>query len=242
MGSAFRSQGKALSQSKGLLISTLRYRYHTYEVGEYDIHIRSLKNRQQFLDEGDAARVLGINSTLWSFFGVIWDSSQILAHHMCAFQIEGKKILEIGCGLGLTSLLLSQRMANITCTDYHPEAEKFLQTNIALNTGRAIPFFRADWAKESTHDETFDLILGSDLLYESGHHLVLPAFIERHAKDTCDVILVDSNRGYLKQFTAGMKALSFSCTKTKPVDQSFLLTPFRGSINPYKRDANLVLA
>ena len=37
-----------------------------------------------------------------------------------------KRILEVGCGIGLSSLILNRLNADITATDYHPEAEKFL--------------------------------------------------------------------------------------------------------------------
>ncbi len=52
---------------------------------------------------------------------------------MCEFPIAGKRILEVGCGIGLCSLVLQQRGADITASDYHPVAEKFLRHNTDLN-------------------------------------------------------------------------------------------------------------
>lgn len=154
---------------------------------------------------------------------------------MCDFDIEGKKTLEVGCGLGLTSLMLSQRSADITCTDYHPEAQNFLEVNTSLNDSREIPFFLADWAKASKHEEKFDLIIGSDLLYEDEHYLLLSEFIERFANTQCEVIIVDPGRCHLNRFTARMKELSYSFCQEKPGNQDYLSSPFKGTINRYSR-------
>lgn len=152
---------------------------------------------------------------------------------MYDFQIEGKKVLEVGCGLGLVSLVLNQRMANITCTDYHPEAEKYLQLNTKLNSERIIPFFLADWKNKNDDREKFDLILGSDLLYEASHSTILSEFLERHATENCEIIIVDPGRKHINQFTSKMKTLTYTYTQEKPRDQSYLDLPFKGSINRY---------
>jgi tRNA1(Val) A37 N6-methylase TrmN6 len=36
---------------------------------------------------------------------------------------EGKRILEIGCGIALSSILLNEKNADITVNDDHPEVE-----------------------------------------------------------------------------------------------------------------------
>jgi predicted nicotinamide N-methyase len=197
--------------------------------------VRSLRDKQQFQDDEDVAKGLGINSTLWPIFGVVWDSAQILAHYMCDFDIIGKKTLEVGCGLGLASLMLNQRHADITCTDYHPEVQAFLDVNTNLNTGRDIPFILADWAVRSHSIERFDLIIGSDLLYEESHALLLSEFLERFAKAKCEIIIVDPGRGRLNKFTHLMQSLSFSFSQKKPKEHCYLASPFKGTINIYKR-------
>jgi predicted nicotinamide N-methyase len=121
-------------------MSSLRISYQTVEFGEVDIHLRTLRDRQQYPDNDNTARELGISPASWSLFGVVWDSGEVLAHFMFDFRIKGKRILEVGCGIGLASLVLNHRLANITATDYHPEAEYFLQENVTLNKGNAIPF------------------------------------------------------------------------------------------------------
>jgi len=213
----------------------LRLKYQTIEFDEIDIHVRSLKNNLQFSDTDGKAEKLGISSASWPLFGVVWPSGEVLAHYMSDYNIEGKKILEIGCGIGLSSLILSQRNADITATDYHPEAEFFLAENINLNKGRKIPFFRTGWADEIVCKEKFDLIIGSDILYESEHALILPEFINRHAKESCEVIIVDPGRGNHSKFSKKMVALGFSHTQKKPAETDYLKKPFKGLILKYTR-------
>ena len=87
-------------------MSTLRYRYQTIEFGDIDIHLRTLRNRQEYSDDDGAAR-LGIHSSNWSLYGVVWATGEMLARLMLEHEIEGKRIPGAGCGIGLASLVLN---------------------------------------------------------------------------------------------------------------------------------------
>ncbi len=47
-----------------------------------------------------------------------------LALLMLDYDIKGKRILEMGCGIDLASLVLNSRRADITATDRHPQARR----------------------------------------------------------------------------------------------------------------------
>lgn len=190
-------------------MTPLRFRYQTIEIEDVDIHVRTLRNRQQYSDPDGIASKLGISSALWPLFGVVWDSSIVLAHLMFDHEIEGIRILEVGCGIGLASLVLNHRLANITSTDYHPEAEAFLQENTRINKGPEIPFIRTAWGDPNTCLGTFDLIIGSDLLYERDHAADLSKFIAQHSKTHCDVIIVDPGRGQSSFFSKKMNKFGY---------------------------------
>jgi ETFB lysine methyltransferase len=216
-------------------MSSLRFRYQTIEFGKTDIHLRSLRDKQEFSDTDGAAEKLGISSAQWSLFGVVWPSSEVLAHLMFDFDIKNKRILEVGCGIALTSLMLNQRKANITATDYHPEAEAFLLQNTKLNDDEIVPFVRTGWADDVTNLGQFDLILGSDLLYEDEHAELLSSFIHQHAKTKCEVIIVDPGRGRHAGFSKKMVNLGYSHDQSKPKDTDYLDKEFKGQILRYKR-------
>ena len=215
--------------------SPLRFRYQTYECGTHDIHLRTLRDNQQFSDPNKVAEALGISSASWPIFGILWPSGQVLAHFINGFDTAGMRILEVGCGIGLSSLLLNQRKADITATDYHPEAGIFLNINAGLNEGADIPFVRTGWADQDCGMGRFDLIIGSDLLYETEHVALLSDFIHRHAAPDCQVVLVDPGRGNHAKFSKRMVALGFDHQQHKPASTEYLEQVFKGQILQYQR-------
>ncbi|GAB1466085.1 MULTISPECIES: class I SAM-dependent methyltransferase [Aliarcobacter] len=215
----------------------LRYKYQTIEFGDNDIHLRTLKDKQQFSDKDKKAEDLGISSATWSLFGVVWPSSEVLANFIFDYDFKNKRILEVGCGIGLSSLILNRLNADITATDYHPEAEKFLDINTELNKDDEIPFVRTCWSNEYQEElGKFDLIIGSDLLYERDHAVLLSNFINAHANDKAMVILVNPNRGYQSKFTKQMETFGFSFSFIEPKNTDFLEEPYKGKIFKYSRE------
>ncbi|SHO52224.1 class I SAM-dependent methyltransferase [Desulfopila aestuarii] len=216
-------------------MAPLRFRYQTIEFGDTDIHLRTLRDNQQFSDNDDIAANLGICSAAWPMFGVVWVSGEVLAHLMSRFSIAGKRILEVGCGIGLASLVLNHRLADITATDHHPEAGAFLSENTKLNNGPAIPFVRTGWTDEESDLGEFDLIIGSDLLYEADHATLLATFINQHALPRCEVIIVDPGRGHSNRFGRQMVELGYEEGGGETVDVGLLSRPFQGRILQYSR-------
>ena len=220
------------------MITTMdvRLRYQTLEFGETDIHVCTLRDNQEFSDPQGIAADLGICSASWPLFGVLWPSSLVLAHHMLEFDITGKRILEVGCGMALSSLLLNHRQGDITATDYHPAVKYFLDKNAELNEDKPITFERLDWSQHTGTLGLFDTIIGSDLLYEDQHVAILAEFIGRHAKPTCEVIIVDPGRGRKNKIIAKMEALGFDSQQQKPIDTVYLDQPFKGHLLTFLRE------
>jgi predicted nicotinamide N-methyase len=217
-------------------MTSLRVRYQTIELGTTDIHLRTLRDNQEFSDDDGVAEALGISSATWPLFGIVWPSGEVLAHLMFDYEIAGKRVLEVGCGIALASLVLNHRHADITATDYHPEAGNFLQANCELNHDESIPFIRTGWGDEDSTLGKFDLIIGSDVLYESGHAEMLSGFINQHANAQCEVILVDPGRGHHARFSKHMVTLGFSHTQNRPENIEYLAKPLpRGQILRYQR-------
>ena len=220
-------------------MSSLRLSYQTLEFGDSDIHLRTLRDRQQYSDPELRAEKLGISSATWPLFGVVWPSSLVLAEIMMDYDIDGMRILEVGCGIGLASLVLNERLADITATDYHPEVEGFLQKNVELNNGRIIPFVRTGWGDAVSNLGEFDLIIGSDLLYERDHAGLLSEFIDQHSKPGCEVIIIDPARGHSGKFNKMMAVNGYDCTQKKVVDNECVSEAYRGNILHYVRSNRL---
>ena len=210
--------------------SSLRLRYQTIEVGDVDIHVRGLRDKQEFADDAGVAEALGISSASWSTFGVVWDSGRALARLMVDYELGGRRILEVGCGLGLASLVLGQRSADVTATDHHPETEGFLRANARLNGQEIVPYQRAGWSDGDDTLGTFDLIIGSDVLYEGEHVPLLAAFIDRHARPACEVLLIDPGRHHGGRFGAAMTDRGFAFTRSVAHAGDRAEAPFHGHV------------
>ncbi len=217
-------------------MTDVRFRYQSNDFGDYDIHYRSLKNRNQFEDIDGIAQALGISSASWPLFGMVWQSGEVLAQLMSSYALENRRILEIGCGVGLASLVLNKRMANISATDTHPLAHEYLNHNTLLNADREIPFFRTDWidSQDGSQGE-FDLVIGSDILYERPHNKQLSVFIEYYARATSEVIIVDGGRGYSNKFSKLMQANGFGVEILDAIVPFTNPDLFKGKILRYRR-------
>ncbi|MDC8829577.1 class I SAM-dependent methyltransferase [Alteromonas gilva] len=216
-------------------MTNLRLSYQTVEFGETDIHLCTLRNNQEFYDPDLIAEKLGISSATWPIFGIVWPSGIVLAHFMNQFNTRAKRILEVGCGMALSSLLLNKKQVDITATDYHPEVQGFLARNVALNGDTAIPFEQTDWASQNDTLGKFDIIIGSDLLYEDEHIELLGNFIENHANPACEVIIVDPGRGRKSKLSRFMENHGFTSSHSKPDNVDYLAVPFKGYILQFKR-------
>jgi len=134
----------------------------------------------------------------------------MLASKVSVLDLEGKRVLEIGCGLALSSIVLHQMGVDITASDYHPLAKEFLDDNVMSNDLFPIKYQTGNWETENPLLGEFDLIIGSDILYEPDHVGLVSNFIDTHSSLGVEVIIVDPNRGNQSNFTKKMIALGYT--------------------------------
>lgn len=254
--------------------------------GVANLHIRSLFDNQQYADPHGLAAKMGISAATWPLFGLLWPSGTEMATRMALRPVNlAERILEIGCGLGLASLVGHRRGADMTASDCHPLAAQFLAENLRLNgllpmkyrhglwgrvdavagagdgnetalalasatatataiavaaemamltaTANAWPRLSisarpvvpnlavAQTALAPSNDGSvavsgrFDLIMGSDILYERDDSGGLAHFIEEHAAASAEVWIVDPNRGNRPAFNRRMANLGFALTELR---------------------------
>ncbi|MDI1348891.1 methyltransferase domain-containing protein [Aquabacterium sp.] len=213
--------------------------------GAHGLRIQSLLDRQQFADPDGEAEAVGISSAMWPLFGLLWPSSQELASWMeRRATVPQERILEVGCGLALASLVMHRRGEDVTASDCHPLTSRFLSDNTALNDMAPLPYRHGNWADADDApvragrpvvEGRFDLIMGSDVLYErdeSGH---LSRFIARHAQPTAEVLIVDPNRGNRSGFNRRMAAEGFALEEVDLSHAREGVAPYRGRMLRYKR-------
>jgi predicted nicotinamide N-methyase len=207
----------------------------TVPLGGHDYRIRALSDRQQFADpHGDAERI-GISPALWGLFGQVWPAGRLLAETMCTFEVAGKRVLELGCGLGLSSLVLQRRKADITASDHHPLAELFLRRNATQNQLPFVTYRDLPWQIPDATLGRFDLIIGSDILYERGHAELLAEIVQRHAGEHTEILMTDPGRGNSARFSKAMALQGYGVVERLSRFDASDLPPFRGKLLSYRR-------
>lgn len=206
----------------------------TLRLGDQDFRIRSLIDVQQFADPDGIAERVGISSAQWSLFGHVWPSGRMLADAMAVHDVGGRRVLEVGCGLALASLVLRRRGIDVTASDYHPLAEVFLAYNAALNELPSVPYRTLEWSAPNTALGRFDLIIGSDVLYERGHVDQLVALLERHAAPGAELLIADPGRGNSAQLTRVLRTQGYALEETRRPLSAGEKAPFAGRLLLYR--------
>ncbi len=212
--------------------------------GVPNLVIRSLLDKQQFFDPEGAALALGISSAFWSLFGLLWPSGSKLAERLAIRPVSAhERILELGCGLALASLVGHRRGANITASDCHPLAGEFLKENLRLNNLGPMSYQHGQWGEHAAQHQDpivnskFDLIIGSDILYERDEQGDLAHYINDHMEDHAEVWVVDPNRGNRSHFHRNMAAQGFALSEeTLVMSATQTEAAYKGRMLTYLRD------
>ena len=199
-----------------------------------DLQLRALLDRQQYHDPDGIAQAEGISSATWPIFGMLWPSGQVLAHAMQTYAIEGKSILELGCGLALASLVVHRRGGDITASDCHPLTAEFLLENLKLNQLPPMKYQTGNWSRANPLLARFDLIIGSDVLYDREQPDILSQFIEQHANPNAEVLIVDPDRGNRASFNRKMALLGYAHSQER-VEKLPDGTAYKGRLHTYRR-------
>lgn len=107
------------------------------------------------------------------YWSLLWPSGIALAEALVAApaQVRGARVLELGCGLGLTASAAQRAGAQVWAVDIFAEALLFCRYNTLRNTGaEAVPLM-LDWRTPEGRAACvaagkFDVVLGADVLYE----------------------------------------------------------------------------
>ncbi|GFE55181.1 ankyrin repeat containing protein [Babesia ovis] len=174
---------------------------HSFRFGKmlHDVRARELEiKHDEVLNEK--------NAELDHSGEVIWETDLIASQWLSALarggKFQGKKVLQLGSGCGLSAITMyvtatecDGRPQSLMLTDVCNTTMANLRYNVELNKLQGVDIQPLDWTKESTWPkdqsgnlQSFDIVIGSDLVYDS--HLVQPL---------CNVImhLMDQTEGEL---------------------------------------------
>jgi len=98
-----------------------------------------------------------------------------------------------------------------------------------------IPYVNASWGDDSHGLGQFDLIVGSDILYEPKQVSTLAPFLDKHARVRSEVLIVDPDRGQSDLFEQAMSDIGFSCESYQPEFTDHLGVAYTGWVHRYFR-------
>jgi predicted nicotinamide N-methyase len=134
-------------------------------VGDISFMIRRVQNIDNLLDAISEEEFN--QDERMPYWADIWPSSIALSEYVLENQNEftGKKILELGCGLGLVGIVLTSIGCDVLFTDYDFHALRFTQENFYRNFERPASVQLLDW-RDPGKSQNFDIIVAADIIYE----------------------------------------------------------------------------
>ena len=111
----------------------------------------------------------------------IWEGGddlyEYIAKHLDFF--EGKKVLEIGCGQALPSVLLKKHGIEVDVADYNEDVLTITKQNFILNDLDVsnMKFIPGDW--DTIVEGKYDIIIGGDVTYNPDYHVKLCNLFKR---------------------------------------------------------------
>ncbi|RYE89489.1 MAG: methyltransferase domain-containing protein, partial [Myxococcales bacterium] len=117
----------------------------------------------------DENRFLSNEQTRLPYGLVLWPAAIALTHEVASRPLAGKRVLELGAGTGLPGIVAAALGATVVQTDRQEAALGLCERNAARNGVTTITRRLDDWTEWSDR-ESYDLILGSDVLYAEAMH------------------------------------------------------------------------
>jgi predicted nicotinamide N-methyase len=134
------------------------------------------------------------------YWAELWPSSLALARAVAGRSLRGARTLELGCGLGLPSIVAALAGGRVLATDWSPDAVAMTRANAERN-GARVSTLVCSWTEPEplVEQAPWDLVLASDVLYEARNAEALLELLPRLGRE---VWLADPGRPPARRFLA----------------------------------------
>jgi predicted nicotinamide N-methyase len=125
------------------------------------------------------------------YWAELWDSALGLAAGLLKMELTATtRVLDLGCGMGLAGTVAAALGARVTFADFESPALLFARLNSLPYRSRVR---KINWQVDRL-GETFDLILGADILYDRSQWEFLNEFWKAHLAKEGSVLLAEPGR------------------------------------------------
>jgi predicted nicotinamide N-methyase len=163
------------------------------EVGGLVLELLRPRAPDELLDEEAFA-----DDEFLPYWAELWPSALALAEALPP-SLDGLRVVELGCGLGVPALLAAARGARVTALDWAADAIELLKVNAERNAIR-LDAVHGDWRSFAG---SFDLAVGADLLYEERN---AEALLDALPALAPEVLLAEPGRPHAADFFARGRA------------------------------------
>jgi tRNA1(Val) A37 N6-methylase TrmN6 len=119
----------------------------------------------------------------------IWQASWVLAAYLAEMPVDpDKRLLEIGAGVGLVSIVAATFGHQITMSEFNPDALNFAYANAALNHCPGLPILKLDWHRPQLKAK-FETIVASEVTYKQKDFSALIQLFRSALQPTGEIIL-----------------------------------------------------
>ncbi len=162
------------------------------------------------------------------YWASAWPSGLALADALAEHELEGRRVLELGCGLAVPSILAARRGAHVLATDGSPDAVAFAAHNLALNDAEG-EVAQLDWrdAKELVEGAPWDLVIAADVLYLRHNVEALLKLLPRLIGPGGEALVADPTRAGGRDFVAAAKRIFRLESRDDPARPGVLLHRLR---------------
>ena len=167
-------ESAALDGDALVLALTRRFRTSIQDavVGDRTYSILKPANADDLIREEDF-----VKDERLPYWADVWPSSIILAGKLLELDGRGHPALELGCGVGLSTLAATTAGFDVLSTDYYEDALDVTRANVFRNLGLTARTRLVDWRHFPADLGTFDLVFASDVLYEKEYAELLPVIL-----------------------------------------------------------------
>jgi predicted nicotinamide N-methyase len=134
------------------------------------------------------------------YWADVWPSSTALAASVVGLAGNGRRALELGCGVGLVTIAAMWAGFDVVATDYYEDALLFTRRNSRRVVGREPVTRLVDWRAFPTELGRFDLLLASDVLYERDYATLVADAIVASLAPGGVALVADPGRAALLTF------------------------------------------
>jgi predicted nicotinamide N-methyase len=144
---------------------TLQLIRQTLSIADHEIVVELPSSQDQLLEEALQRERAG-DSDADPYWGTLWATAPKLAAMVLRHTWPSRlKVLDLGCGLGVTGIAARIAGHEVTFADHASSAVRLAVSNAALNGFADTTGMVFEWEQPPT--DQFDFILASDVLYDA---------------------------------------------------------------------------